>query len=116
MSLPVSITDGPLAADGVTVPVDSTTPLTLVSSDAIDKVKVLYPDPTVGVANPFRWIRVDMLPGTAIGLGANIHATYTSPYDGSVRPLSTLVTATKAPNAGAATLGAASAPFPTPAS
>jgi hypothetical protein len=116
VSLAVTITDGPLAADGVTVPVDSTTPLTDVHSDAPGAVRVVYPDPTAGVANPARSIRVDMLPGTPIGTGANLHAKFTSPYDGSVRNPSTLALATKAPNAGAAEMGAASAPFPTPAS
>lgn len=115
ISLAVAITDGPLGADGVTVPADDTTALTDVRSDDVTKVKVVYPDPTPGVANPARSIRVDMLPGTAVGAGANLHAKYTSPYDGSVRNPSTLATASRAPNAGAASFGTASAPFLTPA-
>jgi hypothetical protein len=114
VSLAVAITDGPLGADGVTVPVDATTPLTEVRSDDVAKVRVVYPDPTPGVANPARSIRVDMLPGTPVGVGSNIHARYTSPYDGSVRNLSELATAVRAPNAGVASIGTASDPFPTP--
>lgn len=115
VSLAVAITDGPLAADGVTVPVDATTALTEVRSDDVTKVKVVYPDPTPGIANPARSIRVDVLPSTAVGVGANIHAKFTSPYDGTVRNPSTLVTASRAPNAGGASFGTASDPFPTPA-
>lgn len=115
VSLAVAITDGPLAADGITVPVDATTALTNITSDDVTKVKVVYPDPTPGVANPARSIRVDMLAATPVGAGANIHARFTSPYDGAIRNLAELALAVKAPNAGTAAFGAASDPFPTPA-
>jgi hypothetical protein len=110
ISLAVAISDGPAPA-----PVDDVTPLTGVTSDDTAKVRVVYPDPTPGVANPARSIRVDVLAGTALGAGANFHARYTSPYDGTIRNLSGLAVAIKAPNAGAAVLGAAGDPFPTPA-
>lgn len=109
VSVPVEITDGPAPA----VP-DITTALTNVTSDDPTKVNVVYPDPTPGVANPARSIRVDMSAGTAVGTGANFHARYTSPYDGTIRNLSDLATATRAPNAGTAAFGVPSPSFRTP--
>lgn len=109
VSVPVEITDGPAPAAP-----DTTTALTDVISGDPTKVAVTYPDPTPGVANPARSIRVDMLAGTAVGAGANFHARYTSPYDGTIRNLADLATATRAPNAGAAAFGVPSASFRTP--
>lgn len=106
VSLPVTITDGPTPAP------DTSTPLTNVRSDDAATIRVIYPDPTAGVANPARSIRVDAL--GAVGAGTNIHATYTSPLDGTIRNLSAVFSVSAPPNNGTATLGTPSDPFPTP--
>lgn len=113
MSVPFTVTDGPIPAA-----VDVTTLLTSISSGDPTKVRIVYPDPTLGPdGQPLgnRSIRLDMDAAVAVGTGANVHATYVSPYDGTVRPIAALAVAQKAANAGALTIGAPSAPFPTPA-
>jgi len=101
VSLPLVVTDGnPAAVDATTAP--SVPP----TSDNPASVRLVYPDPTPGIANPARSVRVDALAGS----GANIHYT----CDG--HSASTLVVVTPLPNLGTAGFGPPSAPFPTPAS
>lgn len=112
MSIALVASFGP---DG-SITADTTTPFTNIGSTDVTKVKVMYPDPTPGILNPLRSVRVDMDPSTPNGVGANISARYTSPYDGTIRNASALVTAVRPPDAGIATFGTSSAPFLTPAS
>lgn len=117
MSIPITITDGPAPAGGGAPPLDTTTLLTNLVSDDPAKVKLVYPDPTLGADGQplgIRSIRIDMDASVATGTGANVHARYVSPYDGTVRNVSALVVAQKAVNAGTLTVGTPSAPFPTP--
>ena len=101
VSLPLVVTDGnPAVLDDATAL--STPPV----SGNPDRVRLVYPDPTAGVANPARSVRVDALGGT----GANISFT------GDGHSASTLVVVNPKPNLGTATFGTPSAPFPTPAS
>jgi hypothetical protein len=110
VSLPVSTTFGP---DGA-VAVDNTTLLTNVMSNDVSKVRVTYPDPTVGVTNPLRSIRVDMDSSVPNSVGATVSANYTSPYDGTLRQMQLLVQSLKLPDAGSAGFGEPGAPFLTP--
>jgi hypothetical protein len=105
VSLPVNITDGPVPNP------DTSTPLTNVKSDD-PWIRVVYPDPTPGVTNPARSIRVDALGNP--GQGTNVHATFVSPLDGAIRNMSDTATITAPPNNGTASFGTPSAPFLTP--
>ncbi len=105
VSLPVSVSDGP----GPTL--DTATPLTGVTGDDA-AIRVVYPDPTPGIALPQRSIRVDAV--GAIGAATNVHARYTSPLDGTIRNLSTVAAVAIPPNNGFALFGDPSDPFPTP--
>ncbi len=99
VSLPVIVTDGP----GPTL--DTTTPLTAVSAGN-SALRVVYPDPTPGIDNPARSIRVDAIaPGSA-------GVQYTC--DGHASGFSIPFTVTAPVNRGTATFGTPSAPFPTP--
>jgi hypothetical protein len=106
VSLPIVITDGPDPAAA-----DDTTTLTNIVSDSTGSVRLVYPDTTSGVANPVRSVRVDAIDVT----GTNIHLRYTSPYDGTVRNLATLVNVFLLPNSGSAGFGSPGTPFRTPA-
>jgi len=107
VSLPVAITDGP---DPVA---DDATALTNVKADDPAAIRVVYPDPTPGVANPARSVRVDAI--GSIGAGTNIHATFTSPLDGTIRNLGTVASVAAPPNNGAGSFGTPGTPFKTPA-
>ncbi len=111
-SIPLTATFGP---DGL-IATDTTTSFTNVTSTDDSKVVVVYPDPTPGASNPLRSVRVDMKPSTPNATGATISVRYTSPYDGTVRTASILVTAIKPPDAGTVTFGTPSTPFLTPTS
>lgn len=103
-SLPFTITDGPTPTE------DDVTALFSITSTDDTSVRLVYPDPTPGVSNSVRSVRVDALAGS----GANINGTFKSPLDGAIHNMSALVTVTAPPNNGSAGFGAPSAPFLTP--
>lgn len=109
VSFPIVITAGPEPA----VP-DETTAIASIASDDVNKVRVVYPDPTDGVANPLRSVRIDMAAGAVNGAGAAVRGSYVSPYDGTTRNLLEVATCVKPPDAGTASFGAPSAVFRTP--
>jgi hypothetical protein len=104
VSFPVSVTDGPEPLP------DDVTPLTNLGSSVPANVRLVYPDPTAGVANPLRSIRVDALDVS----GANISARYTSPLDGTIRNLSTVVNVVLPVNSGSASFETPGPEFRTP--
>src|SRR3954466_2061166 len=106
VSLPFTITDGP-------VPTEDTTTALLTMTSADPAVVVVYPDPTAGVANPLRSVRVDAK-GNA-GTGANITGSFKSPLDNAFHNWSLLVNVSAPPNNGTAVVGTPSVPFLTPA-
>ncbi len=110
VSVPVTTTFGP---DGAVVS-DTTTPLTNVSSTDTTLVKVVYPDPTPGIPNPLRSVRIDMGATVPNLTGATVSGRYVSPYDGTVRSFQVLATAMRLPDAGTASFGTPGSPFPTP--
>jgi len=109
VSLPIVITAGPEPA----VP-DETTPLTTIASADVNKVRIVYPDPTAGVVNPLRSVCIDMAASAVNGAAAAIRGFYFSPYDGTIRTLLEVATCVKPPDAGAASFGAPIAVFRTP--
>ena len=99
VSVPLLVTDGPIPT------VDDTSPMqTGPSSSDPSSVRVVYPDPTAGVANPNRSVRIDALGGS----GANLSFRCDN-HNGAV-----LVTVTAPVNRGASSFGEPSAPFVTP--
>lgn len=97
-SIPFTVTDGP-------VPTVDTDTLATVTSGDVTSVRVVYPDPTDGVANPKRSIRVDALGGN----GANIQLSCLG------HNAAALITVTAPVNRGASSFGTPGAPFRTPA-
>jgi hypothetical protein len=97
-SIPFVVTDGPVP----TVDVDT---LATVTSGDPASVRVVYPDPTDGVANPKRSIRVDALSGT----GANVQLACLG------HNAAALITVTPPVNRGTSSFGEPSAAFRTPA-
>jgi hypothetical protein len=100
VSVPLILTDGPFAA------LDETSALALPpTSSNPGSVRVVYPDPTPGVANPNRSVRLDALGG----------AGGTIAYGGDGHNGTLQVTVQLPVNRGSATFGEPSEPFPTPA-
>jgi len=98
LSIPFFVTDGPVPT------VDVETLATVTSGDPAS-VRVVYPDPSDGVANPKRSVRVDALSGT----GANVQLSCLG-HNAAI-----LVTVTPAVNRGTSSFGEPGAPFRTPA-
>jgi len=98
ISLPLVVTDGPLPT------VDTTTAATSVTASTAG-LRVIYPDPTPGVANPARSIRVDAI---SPGLSGVFYTCDGHPS------LVLAINVSPPVNRGAATFGEPGAPFATP--
>lgn len=115
VSVPFTFSDGPAppVVDAATLATNFTNSVPSIAAFA-------YPDPTPGVANPARSVRIDVLPGAPTGSGnfSDISWRVTSPYDGvSVVNYTVHVNSIRGgsgPFAGGGSTGTPSAPFRTP--